>query len=231
MSEKTRTVRPHFRPRKVVAEDGTTLDAPEGWELLPPGDAGLTRKVKQMGPSWTVQQKKGRRTFSKGVWAPQENIEAAKRSIEMMRQDPSYLRKKQAAQVRREKAQGEYVEEFKNAVVEFLNFAPVYQELASTLADAVGEHATPVGSGTVARTKRISVEERAEAAVIAWMRHNTSAYDRIKVPRVKGARRQLRRQIAARSREILATYRTGAEINQAHCPLYKALSALPKADS
>ncbi|TNE45667.1 MAG: DUF2293 domain-containing protein [Deltaproteobacteria bacterium] len=223
MSEKSRIVRPHFRPRTVVAEDGTTLKPPEGWELLPPGDAALTRKVKGLGPSWTVQQKKGRRTFSQGVWAPAENIEAAQRSIEMMRQDPSYQRQKQNAQRRREREQQDYVQQFQASVLEFLNFAETYKELAQTLAKAVSAHATPVGSGTVARTKRISVEERAEAAVIAWMRHNTSAYDRIKVPRVKGARRQLRRQIAARSRELLETYRNGSPLDTDHCPLYKAI--------
>lgn len=50
-------------------------------------------------------------------------------------------------------------------------------------------HATPVGSGTVARTSRIPIERRAEAAVIAWLRHQTTAYDDMKIPRVKGRRR------------------------------------------
>jgi hypothetical protein len=50
----------------------------------------------------------------------------------------------------------------------------------------VTDHATPVGSGTVARTKRIPVEQRAEAAVIAWMRHQTTGYDGMVIPRIKG---------------------------------------------
>jgi hypothetical protein len=41
--------------------------------------------------------------------------------------------------------------------------------LAEKLAAAVPQHATPVGSGTVAGTERIPIHERAEAAVIAWM--------------------------------------------------------------
>jgi len=40
------------------------LQVPDAWELLPPGDAALTRRAKAGGPSWTVQEKKGRRTFS-----------------------------------------------------------------------------------------------------------------------------------------------------------------------
>ena len=34
--------------------------------------------------------------------------------------------------------------------------------LAEQLADAVTQHATPVGSGTVARTQRIPIEKRVE---------------------------------------------------------------------
>ena len=36
-------------PSTVRAADGTVLTAPEGWSLLPPGDAGLTRRVKAAG--------------------------------------------------------------------------------------------------------------------------------------------------------------------------------------
>jgi hypothetical protein len=46
----------------------------------------------------------------------------------------------------------------------------------------VTTHAAPVGSGTVARTERIPIERRAEAAVIAWMRHQTTAYDNLALP-------------------------------------------------
>jgi len=51
---------------------------------------------------------------------------------------------------------------------------PGDEALEKRLAQAVTTHATPVGSGTVARSRRIGVEERAEAAVIAWMRHQTT---------------------------------------------------------
>ena len=84
------------------------------------------------------------------------------------------------------------------------------------------EHATPVGSGTVARTKRIPVEERAEAAVIALMRHRTSAYDSMKIPRIKGKRREIRRILAHRSEELLARYQRGEVVGEG-CPLGRAL--------
>ena len=88
----------------------------------------------------------------------------------------------------------------------------------------MADHATPVGSGTVARTKRISVEQRAEAAVIAWMRHQTTAYESMKIPRIKGKRREVRRMLAQRSKELLDRYRTGASVSD-ECPLYQALEA------
>ncbi|MCP5810296.1 DUF2293 domain-containing protein, partial [Klebsiella pneumoniae] len=79
--------------------------------------------------------------------------------------------------------------EFRDSVLAYLRFAPEHSATAAALADAVTAHATPVGSGTVARTARIPVEQRAEAAVIAWLRHQTTAYDNMHVARVKGARR------------------------------------------
>src|SRR5207248_9061865 len=104
---------------------------------------------------------------------------------------------------RRDKAQAQYVEDFFGAVVKFLAFHPGHADLAERLARAVTDHATPVGSGTVARTKRIPVERRAEAAVIAWMRHKTTGYEGMVIPRVKGKRREVRRMLAQRSQEML----------------------------
>ena len=90
------------------------------------------------------------------------------------------------------------------------------------MAQAVTQHATPVGSGTVARTKRIPVEQRAEAAVIAWMRHHTTGYDSMVIQRVKGKRREVRRKLAKRSKELLDRYRFGESVS-ADCPLKRAL--------
>ena len=84
------------------------------------------------------------------------------------------------------------------------------------------DHATPVGSGTVARTKRIPVEQRAEAAVIAWLRHQTTGYDSMKIARIKGKRREVRRMLAQRSKELLGRYRRGESVGE-DCPLKKAL--------
>ncbi|MFS8071548.1 MAG: DUF2293 domain-containing protein, partial [Byssovorax sp.] len=72
------TLAPTADPRVFRAADGTLLTAPAGWACLPPGDAGLTRRVKAAGPSWAVLEKRGRKLFSKGLWAPAANIEAAR---------------------------------------------------------------------------------------------------------------------------------------------------------
>jgi len=105
----------------------------------------------------------------------------------------------------------------------FLNFASCYASLAEQLADAVTQHATPVGSGTVARTQRIPIERRAESAVIAWLRHATTAYDNMKIPRIKGKRREVRRMLAEQSRRLLEAYRAGHAVDQS-CPLRQTLS-------
>ena len=149
-------------PNTVRAADGTVLAAPEDWALLPPGDAGLTRRVKAAGDHWVVQEKVGRRMFSRGIWASLATIDRIRAELEAERATESYAKRKGADARRREEAQAEYVEDFLGAVVAFLAFHPAHADLAGRLARAVTEHATPVGSGTVAGTQRISVEQRAE---------------------------------------------------------------------
>lgn len=224
MSEQTRIVAPGPAPNQVIDEDGTTLSIPRGWEILPPGDAGLTRRVKAAGPTWTVKERRGRRVFSQGVWADAKQIASAKTKLDSERSTDTYKRKRKSDVARREKKQVEYVGEFEDAVLAFLNFDQAHQDVAKQLASAVTKHATPVGSGTVARTQRIPVERRAESAVIAWMRHQTTAYDNLSIPRVKGKRREMRRMLAEQSRKLLQGYRAGKQINAQQCPLQTALS-------
>ena len=220
------TFKPGPTPNTVRAADGKVLTAPDGWILLPPGDAALTRRVKEAGDHWVVQEKKGRKIFSRGVWAPAATIERIRAELDAERSTEGFAKKKETAARRRDKAQAEYVEYFFGAVVAFLAFHGNYADLANRLARVVTDHATPVGSGTVARTKRIPVEQRAEAAVIAWMRHKTTAYESMAIPRIKGKRREVRRMLARRSQELLQRYRRGESLPE-HCPLLKALANGP----
>lgn len=224
MPDQTRIVHPGPVHRTVRTAEGEVLKIPEGWEKLEPGDAGLTRRVKAAGPTWTTNEKKGRRTFSLGVWADAKIIAAERAGIEAERETPAYARKRATAAASREKAQDAYVEDFVGEVRRFLGFAPLHDTLAGRLAAAIAAHATPVGSGTVARTKRIPIEERAEAAVIAWLRHQTTAYDSMQIPRVKGKRREVRRMLAQRSRLLLDRYRRAETVAEDGCPIRAALN-------
>lgn len=222
------TVTPGRKPNTVRTANGQVLTVPAGWELLAPGDAALTRRVKAAGEHWIVVEKKGRRGFSKGVWAPAATIARIRADLAAERSTESFAKRKAAAARRREKTQQAYVEDFTAAILRFLAFHPRHAELARHIARVVADHATPVGSGTVARTKRIPVERRAEAAVIAWMRHQTTGYDSMPIPRAKGKRREVRRMLAQRSKELLAHYRRG-DARNGDCPLQRAISQVPSA--
>ena len=226
MPTPTREVRPFNLPRKVLA-DGVVLAVPPGWDLLRPGDAALSRRIKADGPPWTVIELKGRKRFSHGIWAPAERIAALRSKLAAEREEPSYQRKLDSARARRAAAEEVYAEDFRGAVLAFLAFHSDYHDHAAAMATRIATHATPVGSGTVARTQRIPIEQRAEAATIAWMRHQTTGYDHMTIPRERGRRREVRRQLAARSKQLLALYRAGHPIDFPRCPLHAALLNAP----
>lgn len=208
---------------KLIGEKGETLTPPAGWSYLPAGDAGITRKVSSKGQYWRVEIKKGRRTMALGLWAPKATIENAINEMQQLRQTDQYQKKKVYAAGYREKKQGEYQMEFLEAIKGFLNFHPSYKEMELQLAQAVTIHATPVGSGTVARTQMIPIEKRAHLAVMAWMRHQTTAYDNLQIARIKGERRAVRRTLAQQSEALLNRYRQGLPAMQ-NCPLMAAFN-------
>lgn len=224
MSTETLEVRPSAQARRVMGADGRVLVVPADWSLLPPGDAALSRRIKQDGPTWTMIELKGRKRFSRGIWAPAARIAALQAELLIERQDPSYQRKLDAGRKRRAEEQVVYAEDFRAAVFNFLNFHPDHRESAELMARLIADHAVPVGSGTVARTERIPIEQRAEAATIAWMRHQTTGYDNMVIPREKGRRREVRRMMAQRSVQLLVRYRQGRNIDRANCPLARALA-------
>jgi hypothetical protein len=180
--------------------------------------------VKEAGDHGVVAEKRGRKVFSRGVWPPAAAIERIRAELEAERSTPGYAKRKEADARRRDTVPAEYVEDFCGAVVAFLAFPANHAELADRLARAVTDPARPVGSGTVARAKRIAVQQRAESAVIAWMRQQTTGYDDRVIPRVTGKRREIRRMLAARSKELLARYRRGEPAPEG-CPQKKGLPA------
>lgn len=226
MSDTTRLLWVGAEPRRPVDDTGRVHEVPPSWTLVAPGDPALTRRVKAAGPAWVVRKKKGRRVMSQGVWADAEVVAGIRAALEAERRDPAYQRRLDAGRRRRKVQQAAYVEDFEAAVREFLAFDRRHATLEAELALAIARHATPVGSGTVARTQRIPIDRRAEAATIAWLRHHTTGYDDMSIPRHKGARREVRRQLAARSRELLSRYRRG-EQPDGPCPLRRGLDRAP----
>lgn len=139
----------------VRSADAKVLTVPEGWILLPPGDAALTRRVKAAGDHWVVAEKKGRKVFSRGIWASAATIQRIRADLEAERSMEGFTKKKEADARRREKAQAEYVEDFLGEVVTFLCFHEDYADLADRLARAVTEHR----SATFRPSRRWSVAD------------------------------------------------------------------------
>src|SRR5436189_2487042 len=110
------TFSPGPTPNTVRTTDGKVLTAPEDWVLLPPGDAALTRRVKEAGDHWVVAEKKGRKLFSKGVWALAATIERIRAELGVERSTETFAKRKEADARRREKSQAEYVDDFLDVV-------------------------------------------------------------------------------------------------------------------
>ena len=211
------------RPRELLY-NGKVVPLPDNWVLIKSGDAGLTRRLKSCGaPYWVLVHKRRNRIEKCGLFMDKDVAEAVKVELEAERETPEYQKQLASSRRSREKKQKIYEADFYQAVINYWHFAPCDREWAERFAGLVVEHAVPVGSGTVARTATIPIEQRAEAAVIAWMRHQTTAYDTMYIARVKGERRAVRRQLAAVSRKVLERYVKGERIAD-DCPLYHALT-------
>ena len=223
MAVESLIVHPSDEARQVLNAVGEAMPVPDGWELLRPGDAALSGRIKKGGPSWAMIEMRGRKRFSRGIWAPADRIAALRAALKIERDDPSYQLKLEAGRARRAKEQMVYAREFEAVVAAYLDLDPRHRELSGLMAKAIADHAVPVGSGTVARTQRIPIEQRAEAATIVWMRHQTAAYDKMAIPREKGKRREVRRMLAKKSKQLLDRYRRAGEVRVGECPLGRAL--------
>src|SRR4051812_44194197 len=105
MPGRDRTVSPGPDDHSVRTDNGEILRPPADWELLPAGNAALTRRVKAAGPTWGVQQRRGRRTFSLGIWAPRATIEAIRAEFAVERAAPQQARRREAETHRRAQQQ------------------------------------------------------------------------------------------------------------------------------
>jgi Uncharacterized conserved protein (DUF2293) len=152
---------------------------PAGWEFLPPGDAFVTRTVKAAGTYWVAWQPRSRHRAHRrllGLWAPVATIAAAReRAAET---EATRAVRRQASRKQRGRTEERYRAELAAAVLDYLRFAPAYAELAEQVAREAAEQAAVVGSGRVGRTSTRPIEERAELAARAHIRHRYTDYHR-----------------------------------------------------
>jgi hypothetical protein len=151
------------------------VQIPQGWDLLPPGDPFVTRKVKEKGAYWLAKKPGRQYARTLGVWTPAENIEAAQDLAQHTK--AAREAKRVVSRTQREREEAKYRERFAGEVYNYLSFSPQHEALAQDIATAVAQHAGDVGSGRVGRTKKLSLREKAELAARAHIRHNYTNYD------------------------------------------------------
>jgi hypothetical protein len=154
------------------------LREPEGWELLPSGDAFVTRRVKAAGVYRTLWRPRDRKHGHRqllGILAPASVIAQAQEQAAETADVRARRRVAGAAyRVRKEEA---YRQELADAIVKFLDFAPAYAGLAPSIATGAAERAGEVGSGRVGRTRTLTLDERGALAARALIRHRYTDYE------------------------------------------------------
>ena len=158
--------------------DHGEIEIPEDWEFLAPGDAFVTRRVKAAGVFWVAWRPRGRNRRHRrrlGLWAPRDAIDAAEAEATATADQRSKRREQSARS--RDKQESTYRVEFAEAIRRFLAFAPEHADLVEGIATEAANRAGVVGSGRVGRTKLLSLDERAELAARALIRHSHTSYD------------------------------------------------------
>jgi hypothetical protein len=153
------------------------LTTPMDWDFLEAGNAYVTRKAKELGPHWIVihSSRTLRLTITDGILAPRINIEKARQLAEETKQRREEARERSRRQ--REKTNQKRAEEFRVAVIKYLNFDPKHSELADRIAREATETAMEPGSGRVGRTSKLTMEDKARLAAEATIRHSYTNYD------------------------------------------------------
>ena len=151
------------------------LSGPKEWEFLPAGDANLTRTVKRLGPHWVVVKSGKGYTRTVGVLAPSPSVGEARKLAETT--EVRRLNTRKQSLERRQRQEGRYKQCFAEAVLKYLSFAPRHADVAQRIAEGAAQRATVVGSGRVGRTQTLSLEEKAELAARAYIRHRHTKFE------------------------------------------------------
>ncbi len=183
--------------------------------------------MKDAGEAWTVQEKRGRKTFSRGVWAPAETIERVRADLDAERSTEQYARRRQVRRRPPRPRAGGLRRRVSQSRPRLPGIrSPVRRPRRK---DRPGRSGTrDAGRQWDGRAQRIPVKDRAAAAVIAWMRHQTTDYDEMHIHRVKGERRK---RTGGRI-EAVARLLPPREDRPADCPLLQAvvMYKLPESD-
>ncbi len=158
--------------------DHGEIEIPDHWDFLRSGNAFVTRTVKASGiywVSWKPRNRNRRHRRRIGLWAPRDAIADALGQAAATAESRTVQRQQSARS--RERAEGRYLEELSEAVLKFLSFDPAHADLAKDIASRTAERAAVVGSGRVGRTRLLSIEERAELAARAHIRHHHTDYE------------------------------------------------------
>lgn len=209
--------------------EGRVLRPPEGWARLPPGDAMATRRVKAAGPSWTVKARRGRRLISKGVWAPQSHIDDVLKEVEAYRESDAFERQRASAERAREAREALRGESLRDAVRRHLAFHPRHASFEARVVEATlrWEAARPQKKAPKVPATAAGWAREAERVVTAWMRHQTTGYDRLRLPRghARAKRREARRKLEEQGQRLLNPYRLDQPVAPESCPLQRALAS------
>jgi hypothetical protein len=157
--------------------DHGDLEIPDGWEFLPRGDAFLTRRVKAAGRYWLAWSPRSRSRPHRrklGLLAPKTVIDAAEAEAAATAAKRAQQRVEGAKH--RARQEDRYREQLAAAILDYLDFAPEHGELAGDIAATAATRAGEVGSGRVGRTRTLTLEDRAELAARAHIRHHHTSY-------------------------------------------------------
>ena len=150
------------------------VQLPKGWVFLPSGDPFVTRQAKK-GPHWVLLKRRKGCTATLGVFCPEESVKQAKAMAAETK--PSRAAQRVVGKRTRARAEERYRDALEKAVLSFLAFAPRHASLAQEIAREAVAKATPVGSGCVGRTRKLSLPTRAELAARAYIRHEHTNYE------------------------------------------------------
>ncbi len=158
-------------PNSVRTTANEVLAVPLGVGAARAGDA-LDAARQSGGRAFGLSKKRRAAGSSPRCLAPVAVIERLRTELASETRHWQFAKRQASAAARRETAHAEYVEDFTDAVRTCLAFHPRHAELAERLAsrgrrarDTSGQRAPLPGR------KRIPIEQRAEAALIAWLRH------------------------------------------------------------